>query len=100
MNAPVGIGNVAGITWEAPLVVAAGARFDLLLVPAELFAGTLGAVVFAINFFLYGGDDKDKNVGSSVAELRAHQKDERTLYRCRGDPPDILGGLFAPGHRK
>ena len=78
MKAPVGIGNVAGITWEAPLVVAAGARFDLLLVPAELFAGTLGAVVFAINFFLYGGDDKDKNVGprcggaSGTPKRRAH----------------------------
>src|SRR5215469_4402258 len=57
VNAPVGIGKVDDITWEAPLVVAAGARFDLLLVPAGLFAETFGAVVFAMNLFLYGAYD-------------------------------------------
>ncbi len=52
VNAPVGIGNVVGMTLEAPFdAVVATARFDLPFAPAELFAGDFGAVVFAINFF-------------------------------------------------
>src|SRR5690242_5995782 len=53
VNAPVGIGKVLGWTVPAapfPCVEAVEARFDLLFVPAELFAGDLGAVVFAIMF--------------------------------------------------
>ena len=61
MNAPVGMGNVAGMTLEAPLETAEAAdpllpldagRFDLPFAPAELFAGAFGAVVFAITLFL------------------------------------------------
>jgi hypothetical protein len=49
------MGNVAGMTLEAPFVtVCAAVRFDLPFVPAELFAGDFGAVVFAITLFLYG----------------------------------------------
>jgi hypothetical protein len=49
------MGNVAGMTLEAPFVAdSMAARFDLPFVPAELFAGDFGAVVFAITLFLYG----------------------------------------------
>jgi len=49
VNAPVGIGNVLGITVELPLPAVTRAPFrDLPLDPAELFAGDFVAVVFAI----------------------------------------------------
>jgi hypothetical protein len=58
VNAPVGIGNVEGITLEAPFpsdaIFGAADRFGLLLESPEAFAGDFGAVVFAITLFLYG----------------------------------------------
>jgi hypothetical protein len=58
VNAPVGIGNVEGITLEAPFpsdaIFEAADRFGLLLASPEAFAGDFGAVVFAITLFLYG----------------------------------------------
>jgi hypothetical protein len=54
----VGIGNVEGITLEAPFpseaIFEAADRFGLLLASPEAFAGDFGAVVFAITLFLYG----------------------------------------------
>ncbi|MHB8230796.1 MAG: hypothetical protein ACYDG0_08450 [Vulcanimicrobiaceae bacterium] len=42
------MGNVVGMTVDGALEASAAPRFDLLLAPAELFAGDFGAVVFAI----------------------------------------------------
>jgi hypothetical protein len=59
VNAPVGIGNVEGMTLAGPLPSAttfdeAADRFGLLLVSPEPFEGDFGAVVFAITLFLFG----------------------------------------------
>ncbi|MHB8432448.1 MAG: hypothetical protein ACYDCA_02395 [Candidatus Tyrphobacter sp.] len=51
MNAPVGMGNVVGITLETrppPVCGRAPARFDLLFVPPPLEDGDFGAAAFAI----------------------------------------------------
>lgn len=52
MKAPVGIGNVAGITFEGPSALRfsgrVDVRFDLLFVPPLPEEGDFGAAVFAI----------------------------------------------------
>ena len=54
VNAPAAAGNVVCTAVVVTPAFAAGrsVRFDLPFVPAELFAGDFGAVVFAIIFSL------------------------------------------------
>jgi len=89
--------GVAGMTLEAPLLAAAAAaRFDLPLVPAELFAGDFGAVVFAITLFLWGNGIRRKCGCLGRSYEHAKKTSSRSTV-CRGDPPGLLLRPTSPG---
>ena len=82
----MGIGNVVGMTLEAPFdAVVADARFDLPFAPAELFAGDFGAVVFAINSLSLA-----TIIGKRADDRRhGHTKKTSTAPLAGGDSPSL-----------